>query len=73
MSEKWFTKAWRFLKKVTVWNLCATQLGLAGCLILQAATGVDFGGVACAVAAAGGVEALVSALIKVWEIAKGKE
>lgn len=54
-----------------MWNLAATQAGLLICLIMQCATEVDFGGIATAISVAGGIEALISGLIKIWEIAKG--
>lgn len=65
-------KAWRFLKTVTLWNLCFMQVGLIMCAIMQCATGYDFTGVACGIGAAGGIEALVGGLMKVFEIIKGK-
>lgn len=72
MGERWTTKAWRFLKTVTVWNLIFMQVGLVMCAIMQCATGYDFTGVACGIGAAGGIEALVGAMIKVFEIRGGK-
>lgn len=73
MGDRWTTKAWRFLKKVTIWNLVFVQVGLIMCAILQAATGYDYTGVACGIGAAGGVEALVGAMIKIFEIRGGKD
>lgn len=49
------------------------QVGLIMCAIMQCATGYDFTGVACGIGAAGGIEALVGGLMKVFEIVKGKK